>query len=101
MKGTAKQIAWAEDIKANALRAADNIVRNAERLAELGFTGAYDPGFISVEAAKEAKQMVIKACETLDDAAYIIDHRNMMTQQWLERMAAQMTRMDKEKKEGK
>lgn len=100
MKGTAKQIAWAEDIKANALRAADNIVRNAERLAELGFTGAHDLGFISVEAAKEAEKMVIKACETLDDAAYIIDHRNMMTQQWLERMAAQMTRMAKEKKEG-
>jgi len=98
MKGTAKQIAWAEDIKASALRAAANIVRNAERNAELGFTGAYDPGFISVEAAKEAEQMVIKACETLNDAAYIIEHRNMMTQQWLETMARQMTRMSREEK---
>lgn len=101
MKGTEKQIAWAEDIKANALRAAACIVRNAERNVELGFTGAHDCGFISVEAAKETEQMVIKACETLDDAAYIIEHRNMMSQQWLEKMAAQMTRMAKEKKEGK
>ena len=54
MKGTAKQIAWAEDIKANALRAAANIVRNAEKRIEWGFTGDDDPGFISVEAAKEA-----------------------------------------------
>lgn len=98
MKGTAKQIAWAEDIKAGALRAAANIVRNAERNAEPGFTGAYDPGFSSVEAAKEAEQMVIKACETLNDAAYIIEHRNMMTQQWLETMARQMTRMSREEK---
>lgn len=98
MKGTAKQIAWAEDIKAGALRAAANIVRNAERSAELGFTGAGDPGHISVEAAKEAEQMVIKACETLNDAAYIIEHRNIMTQQWLETMAQQMTRMSREEK---
>ncbi len=100
MKGTAKQIAWAEDIKANALRAAANIVRNAEKMIEWGFTGDDDPGFISVEAAKEAEQMVVKACETLDDAAYIIEHRHMLRQQWLETMARQMTRMAKEKKEG-
>ena len=99
MKGTEKQIAWAEDIKAGALRAAACIVRNAERNAELGFTGAYDPAFISVDAAKEAEQMVIKACKTLDDAAYIIEHRDMMSQQWLEKMATQMTRMAKGKKE--
>lgn len=96
MKGTEKQIAWAEEIKASALRAAACIVRNAERSAELGFTGARDPAFISVDAAKEAEQLVVKACETLDDAAYIIEHRNMMTQQWLEKMAAQMTRKAKE-----
>lgn len=98
MEGTAKQIAWAEDIKANALRAAGCIVRNAERNTGLGFTGTDDPGYISVEAAKEAEQMVIKACETLNDAAYIIEHRNMMTQQWLETMARQMTRMSREEK---
>lgn len=92
MKGTEKQIAWAEDIKAKALLAASNIVRNAERRAEMGETGAHDYLFISVEAAKETEQMVIKACETLDDAAYIIECRDMMSQQWLEKMARQITR---------
>ena len=101
MKGTKKQIAWAENIKEDAIRAAGCIVRNAERNVELGFTGAFDPSFITVEAAKEVEQMVIKACETLDDAAYIIEHRNMMSQQWLEKMAAQIARKASAEKEGK
>ena len=81
MKGSVKQIAWAEDIKASAILAAGCIVRNAEN-------GCYhDIRFISVEVAKELEQMVVSGFATMNDAAQIISIRDRFTQSNLENMA--------------
>lgn len=90
MKGSDKQIKWAEDIKAQAVAAAGCIVRNAERTKELGIPK--DAFYISVEVAKEIEQMVIAGFEQMDSAAAIIDIRDRFTQAALENMARAETR---------
>lgn len=87
MKGTEKQIAWATDIKENAIRAAACIVRNAQN-------GCYDHRLlpISVEVAKDLEQVVINGFASMDDAAQIINTRERFTQDALERMAQQETK---------
>ena len=90
MKGSDKQIKWAEDIKAQAISAAGCIVRNAERSDELGIPK--DTFYISVEVAKEIEQMVIAGFEQMDSAAAIIDIRDRFTQTALENMARAETR---------
>lgn len=86
MKGTEKQIAWATDIKESAIRAAANIVQNAQKGCY-----AYRVPPISVEVAKELEQVVISGFSTMDDAAQIINVRERFTQDALERMAQRET----------
>lgn len=94
MKGTEKQIKWAEDIKAQAIAAAGCIVRNAEKAeAENHPKDIY---FISAEVAKEIEQMVIAGFEQMDSAATIIDIRDRFTQSALEKMARAETRRRKQ-----
>lgn len=81
MKGSVKQIAWAEDIKDSAICAVGCIVRNAEN------GRYYGTNFISVEVAKELEQMVVSGFDTMDDASQIIAIRDRFTQSILEKMA--------------
>lgn len=86
MKGSVKQISWAEDIKASAILAVSCIVRNAENDCYHGIN------FISVEVAKELEQMVVSGFDTMDDASQIISIRDRFTQPALENMARHETK---------
>lgn len=90
MKGTEKQIKWAEDIKAQAIAAAGCIVRNAEKAEANNIPR--DAYYISVEVAKDIEQMVIAGFDQMDSAAAIIDIRDRFTQSALENMARAETR---------
>lgn len=88
MKGSEKQVAWANEIKANAISAVATIVRNAE-------AGVYPHtplDHVSVEVAKEFERTVIDGLEAIDSAAKIIDIRKRFDFYTLERMAKAETR---------
>ena len=88
MKGTEKQIKWAEDIKERAILAAGCIVRNAKRESEAGLRFYC----ISVEAAKHIEQIVIDGFASMDSAADIINIRDRFTQSNLEKIARDETK---------
>lgn len=88
MKGTEKQIKWAQEIKENAILAAGCIVRNAEKAAEDGWREYR----ISVEAAKHIEQLVIDGFAAMDSAAEIINIRDRFTQSNLEKIARYETK---------
>lgn len=90
MKGTEKQIKWAEDIKEQAIAAAGCIVRNAEKAEANNIPK--DVYYISVEVARDIEQMVIAGFDQMDSAAAIIDIRDRFTQSALEKMARAETR---------
>lgn len=90
MRGTEKQIKWAEDIKEQAIMAAGCIVRNAERDAELDYK--HPTRYISVDVAKDLEQMVVAGFAQMDNAADIIDIRDRFAQSALENMAIAETR---------
>ena len=89
MRGSEKQIKWAEDIKARAIEAAGMIVRNAERAEARN--DPKDRYYISSEVARELEQMVIAGFEQMDSAADIINIRDRFTFSALEKMARNAT----------
>ncbi len=85
MKGSEKQIAWAEDIKAEMMKTFECMERNVEHFAKHGMiedTLHYD--MADVEAVKAA---VIPQVEAMDDASMIIKFRNNFTQENFTKMA--------------
>ena len=82
MKGTEKQIKWAEDIKASVIRAFEAMERNAERdidgILKLGYNKN------DVEAVKA---VILQQVEAIDDAGMIINLRERLTQKFFEQMA--------------
>ena len=87
MKGTEKQVKWAEDIIAGARDIlAQMISQNEERAAELG-AAMYAA---RAEQWKKLSAQVEAAIEKCDDAAIIINKRNMFSfdglRKWADRM---------------
>ena len=85
MKGSEKQIAWAEDIKASVYRCFTAMEHNVEHFAKHGMiedTLHYD--MADVEAVKA---VVIPQIEAMDDASMIIKFRNNFTQENFTKMA--------------
>ena len=85
MKGTEKQIAWAEDIKAGVYNALGCMERNAIKFAENGMienTLHYD-----VDDVAAVKELIIAQMESIEDAGTIIRIRDNLTQRNLEEMA--------------
>ena len=87
MKGSEKQIKWAEDIIADARKIiADNIHLNQNREAEFG-AGIYSRRAEQWEKVSAQIEAAIAKC---DDAAIIINKRNMFSYdglvKWVDRM---------------
>lgn len=77
MKGTEKQIAWAQDIKREALEKIEkNIALNAERYEEYDHHRLYAA---NIEAHKIMRAVLNAIFSVHDDAEYIIDHRAILT----------------------
>lgn len=87
MKGSEKQIKWAEDIIAGARKIiADNIQINQNREAEYG-VGIYSR---RAEQWEKLSTQIEEAVAKCDDAAIIINKRNMFSYdgliKWVNRM---------------
>ena len=82
MKGTEKQIAWAEDIKASVERAFGAMERNAEK----DIDGILNLGY-NKEDVEAVKAVVLPQVDAMDDAGMIINFRNRLTQKAFEEMA--------------
>lgn len=94
LKGSAKQVAWAKDIREEFLSSAASIVKQAG--SELGLTNMH--GFpISVAGAKAMQKEVIKGFSTATEAKYIIDLKQNArhTYDFLKNWAEQETRKRK------
>lgn len=85
MKGSEKQIKWAEDIKAGVYNALGCMERNAIRFAENGLienTLHYD-----IDDVNAVRELVVAQMESIEDAGTIISIRDNLTQRNLENMA--------------
>ena len=90
MKGTEKQIKWAEDIISNAEAMCDRIIRDAESYERSGDATINRP--VKVEIAKQLKAMVIDGLTRTDNASDIINNRNWFGYSTLLAMAIQYSR---------
>lgn len=79
MKGSEKQIAWANEIKEEVFGNLDCIIRNAKRNEALGSGYGGSLRYLDSVTAEELKSFVIAAFEQVDDAAVIIDNRHRYT----------------------
>ena len=70
MKGSEKQIKWAEDIKSNAFNTIDANLKRMEK---------ENPGLFrfEIQAYKECREMIEKTFTTCEDAKQIIENRDM------------------------
>lgn len=93
MTGTAKQIAWAEDIIKSANRALDCMIRNAER-AEKDNDKMFDRNGREIvfdrEDVETLRTMLNAQFESWNDAKLIIDNRNRFQQHYFEAAAAEI-----------
>lgn len=71
MKGSMKQIKWAEDIKANAI---GTCTANIERLGDEA-SATYEMDKVLVEVYRIFREALSAAFERIEDAAVIIDRR--------------------------
>lgn len=86
LTGSEKQIAWANEIRAGFLNAADANVRNAQRDRSLGTAvKGYEGTAISVEAAKQVRKDAVKMMQGVTSAKQIIENRGRLTQDFLTR----------------
>ena len=77
MTGTEKQIAWAQDIKRQAMESIEsNIKTNAERYEEFDHHPMYAA---NIEAYKIMAAVIEGIFAAHDDAEYIINHRAMLS----------------------
>ena len=85
LSGSEKQIKWANDIRESLLLAADANVRNAERNVELMISPS-TTNIPSVAGAEWARETAVKELMSVTKASDIIDARDRLTQDTLERM---------------
>ena len=77
MKGTEKQVAWAQDIRNTALK---NIEANIERNAKMYEEYDHHPMYAAnIEAYKIMRAVITGIFAAHDDAEYIINHRAVLT----------------------
>jgi len=75
MKGTEKQIAWAEDIEKKYLENIDNQIASWQsRVEKYGLACEAD----YVEMLKVVRQAAVNAFEQMQDAALVIERRNYL-----------------------
>jgi len=80
MKGTEKQIAWAEDIRRGAYNVLDWI---EDRHAHDRFYNTTDMMYVSPEAVKALRAEFDAVFATIDSAAVIIDRREIFSRDWI------------------
>ena len=79
MKGTDKQIAWAEEIKSDALNTLDANIKRTEKLQFLREDN---------EAYRLLKAMTVKALGSIEEAGTLIERRNAFAPRSLTSTAA-------------
>lgn len=81
LKGSEKQIAWAEQIIADAYKALDNNDKQIENLTSKGLSlkSAWGRDGLSKEATTELRKMLDNNFATVTDAAMIINIRGRIT----------------------
>lgn len=90
MKGSEKQIKWAEEIKESAFGALDCMVRGYNRRIEWGEDPVQGCGY-DLEAVEQVRAQVTEAFAKVEDASTIIDKRYKFTQSHLEQIARAIT----------
>ena len=92
MKGTEKQIKWAQDIIDGAYAALDCMIRNYDRLAQVDKSMALQTLKYDKEAVEETRKAVDAMFAQIENAADIIDKRRFFTQASLEAAAVSVCR---------
>ncbi len=88
MNGSEKQIAWAEDIKAQAFNNIESLIKN--RNNELAWFGSVS---YTEEAVEILRSQVIAAFEKTTDAAKIIEKRSIADYDRMKAMVENITRV--------
>lgn len=91
LKGSEKQVAWAEDIRSSALKSTDSLVqRTAEGPKGLhAITANYVTGEkVSLASAKTVKSEIVDTFQATTSAKAIIDARNNFTYSAIEKLMA-------------
>ena len=89
MKGTEKQIAWAEDIKAEVIANCDCIIRNS-----MADGAEFSINYVDTITAGELKAFVEDAFSKVDSAKTIIDNRSNYTYGALVRLARNVAKQN-------
>lgn len=91
MKGSEKQIKWAEEIKESAFRALDCMVSNYNRRIEWGEDPVRGCGY-DLDAVEEVRTQVTEAFNKVEEASTVIDKRYKCTHSYLEQIARAITK---------
>lgn len=77
LQGTEKQVAWANQIREDAINTAErNIKLNEDRLRQYGIKNMYEP---KIEAYKQVRDNLRTALSKIDKASDIIDKRHIIS----------------------
>lgn len=90
MKGTEKQIKWAEDIIKSAEAACNQIIRDAEAFERTGDATINRP--VKTSVAQQLKAMVMDGLSKIENASEIIDKRGQLSYNTMLGMAIQMSK---------
>lgn len=90
LKGSEKQVKWANDIRDTALRSADAVVSNAKKLSDSPAINTP-----SVEGAEFARNVAVKELQSVVSASKIIDKRNKLSYDGLSNIALEYDRIYK------
>ena len=90
MKGTEKQIAWAEDIKSGIVSNIENLRKNRAQDVELGLTPEYSSEAVDV-VEKEVKQIF----QMQDEAKFYIENRERLSYDALKKTCREWDRFNK------
>ena len=90
MKGSEKQIKWAENIIRNAEAACNQIIRDAEAFECTGDATINRP--VKVAVAQRLKAMVMDGLAGIENASEIIDKRGQLSYNTMLEMALQFSK---------
>ena len=92
LKGSEKQIKWAQEIREQVLKNADLVVKNAEKLG--GYTDLNNP---SVQGAKFARKSIREQVQKVELASAFISNRSRMTYDYVNKIALEYDRRKRKK----
>ena len=97
LKGTEKQIAWAESIREESINTCDkNIELAKERIEKYPGVASYER---DLKAYEEIKSQVVSVFDKIEDAAYIIDNRKSLDSNRIVYLANQLIlKMEREER---